>query len=62
MAEGQLFEDEEFPAEWISISFSSLSSCVFEGIVWKRPKDITTTPHLFVDGTSRRDVKQGILG
>ena len=33
-----------------------------EGFKWLRPCEISETPFLYVDGTSRRDVMQGILG
>ena len=29
---------------------------------WKRPFELSSNPSLYVDGTSRRDVIQGILG
>ena len=29
---------------------------------WARPHQLVTAPRLFVDGTSRRDVIQGVLG
>ena len=29
---------------------------------WKRPFELSSSPSLYVDGTSRRDVIQGILG
>ena len=29
---------------------------------WKRPFELSSKPSLYVDGTSRRDVIQGILG
>ena len=32
------------------------------GIEWKRPCEMVSEPRLYVDGTSRRDVIQGILG
>ena len=31
-------------------------------IQWLRPHELVTKPELYVDGTSRRDVIQGILG
>ena len=32
------------------------------GIEWKPPCEMVSEPRLYVDGTSRRDVIQGILG
>lgn len=62
LSDGELFEDEEFPADETSICFSNPSELEVEGIVWKRPHEISEAPYLFVDGTSRSDVKQGVLG
>ena len=31
-------------------------------IQWLRPHELVSKPELYVDGTSRRDVIQGILG
>ncbi|XP_077996188.1 calpain-B-like [Glandiceps talaboti] len=59
ISSGVLFEDNEFPADESSLFFSEFHT---EGIVWKRPGEITDDPRLLVDGVSRDDVVQGILG
>ena len=59
----RLFEDDEFPADSSSVCFYNLPQELSDGgVKWLRPHEITKTPFLFVDGTNRRDVKQGILG
>ncbi|XP_006811804.1 calpain clp-1-like, partial [Saccoglossus kowalevskii] len=59
LKKGELYEDDEFPAIENSLFFSDESA---DGIVWKRPKEISDSPSLLVDGISRDDVVQGILG
>ncbi|KAK2167765.1 hypothetical protein LSH36_24g05011 [Paralvinella palmiformis] len=56
---GELFVDKEFPAEEKSL-FKSGGKLA--GIEWKRPKDICSDPHLFVEGASSNDLIQGELG
>ncbi|XP_070538573.1 calpain-5-like [Ptychodera flava] len=56
---GTLFADPEFPAEDRSIFFSKP---VPGQVQWKRPKEISDDPHLFVEGASSGDVSQGSLG
>ncbi|KAK6625532.1 hypothetical protein RUM43_005831 [Polyplax serrata] len=62
LSQGELFEDEEFPADSTSLCFSQPPAKFYDDVVWLRPFQISNSPYLFVDGTSRRDVKQGILG
>uniref|UniRef100_A0A3P9HBS9 Calpain 5a n=1 Tax=Oryzias latipes TaxID=8090 RepID=A0A3P9HBS9_ORYLA len=56
---GCLFEDPLFPP--------SDKSLFYEGnrvgqVVWKRPGELSSDPHLFVDGISAHDLHQGQLG
>ncbi|XP_077992881.1 calpain-A-like [Glandiceps talaboti] len=56
---GNLFEDNDFPADNTSLFYNT--QCT-EGIIWKRPGEITDDPRLLIDDVSRDDVVQGILG
>lgn len=50
----KLYEDDAFQYKnWLNENSQ---------IVWKRPHEMVEKPELYVDGTSRRDVIQGILG
>ncbi|CAH1730885.1 unnamed protein product [Aphis gossypii] len=53
-----LFKDPEFDIP----DLSSLTNCRNKRIEWRRPKEIVDDPQFFVDGASRFDVKQGLLG
>lgn len=55
---GTLFEDSEFPANDKSL-FHSATEVPYK---WLRPPEICKNPRFFVDGFSRFDVRQGILG
>ncbi|XP_057655491.1 calpain-A-like isoform X2 [Diorhabda carinulata] len=59
LANGTLFEDPEFPATDTSLFFSEIPDRTYE---WRRPHEICTDPKFFVEGFSRFDVQQGILG
>lgn len=56
---GRLFEDPEFPAADKSLYFSKQPSFKAE---WKRPKEISNAPQMFVAGASAADVTQGRVG
>ncbi|XP_022089752.1 calpain-9-like [Acanthaster planci] len=58
MLEGNLYEDPDFPADTSSLFLDAERN---KDIVWKRPSEICDEPCMFVDGTSREDVIQGIL-
>lgn len=59
LQDGELFEDPEFPVGQSALYYSKTTDEIFE---WKRPFELSPNPALYVDGTSRRDVIQGILG
>ena len=54
-----LFEDNEFICQNSVISGPNDSEIE---VKWLRPHELVSKPELYVDGTSRRDVIQGILG
>ncbi|XP_074657458.1 calpain-5-like [Tubulanus polymorphus] len=56
---GHLFIDSEFPPDDKSLFYTKGK---LAGVVWKRPKDISPNPKLFVEGVSSGDVHQGRLG
>ncbi|XP_052797971.1 calpain-A-like [Mya arenaria] len=65
LEDGQLFCDPDFPADNTSLFFSPDKQNADRTIVWKRPQDIVEewqTPQLMIDGMTRDDIKQGILG
>lgn len=56
LSTGKLFEDPEFqPSDKILMKSQ-------KAVQWKRPKDICSRPRFVVEGFSRFDVKQGVLG
>ncbi|XP_034034423.1 calpain-5-like [Thalassophryne amazonica] len=55
----KLFEDPEFPATNDSLFFRRPPPGRVE---WKRPAEISSDPHLFVEGISSHDLNQGIVG
>lgn len=54
-----LFEDAEFPAVSTSLYFRKPPPGQVE---WKRPGEISESPHLFVEGISAHDLNQGVVG
>jgi calpain len=60
LVKGKLFEDPQFPAVRESIFFSGGGPK--QKIEWKRPHEICKDPQIFVEGASRFDVSQGMLG
>ncbi|XP_034557645.1 calpain-5-like [Notolabrus celidotus] len=56
---GVLFEDPLFPTNDQSLFYQSNR---IGSVTWKRPKDLCSKPHLFVDGISAHDLHQGQLG
>lgn len=59
---GELFVDNEFPADDSSLFYTGNVGQLPGDVVWKRPKDIHENPKLFVDGACSCDVVQGMLG
>ncbi|KAL0967202.1 hypothetical protein UPYG_G00249100 [Umbra pygmaea] len=59
-----LFEDNLFPSAASSLGFKELGpqSSKTQGIRWKRPKEIISSPLFIMDGATRTDVCQGALG
>ena len=57
-----LFSDPDFPAENSALFYSSRPAAELSQFSWARPHQLVSAPRLFVDGTSRRDVIQGVLG
>ncbi|XP_030249769.1 calpain-5a [Sparus aurata] len=56
---GHLFEDPLFPTTDQSLFYQSNR---IGRVTWKRPKELCSDPHLFVDGISAHDLHQGQLG
>ncbi|XP_050804485.1 calpain-8-like [Gopherus flavomarginatus] len=61
---GTLFKDEEFPAGPSALGYRDLGpySPKTQGIVWKRPTELCTSPQFIVGGATRTDIRQGTLG
>ena len=57
-----LFTDPDFPADHSALFYSRRPESELSQFSWARPHQLVATPRLFVDGTSRRDVIQGVLG
>ncbi|XP_068600210.1 calpain-5-like [Brachionichthys hirsutus] len=55
----KLFEDPEFPASDASLYFRKPPPGYVQ---WKRPREISEDPHLFVEGISAHDLNQGVVG
>ncbi|XP_023222794.1 calpain-5-like isoform X3 [Centruroides sculpturatus] len=62
LATGVPFSDPLFPADNVSLFYSGNSSRLPGRVIWKRPKELCSTPRLFVDGITSCDVVQGSLG
>ncbi|XP_060903155.1 calpain-5-like [Labrus mixtus] len=56
---GVLFEDPLFPTTDQSLFYQSNR---IGSVTWKRPKELCSNPHLFVNGISAHDLNQGQLG
>ncbi|TUP17201.1 Calpain-5 [Bagarius yarrelli] len=57
--QNKLFEDPEFPCTTSSLFFSNPLS---RRVEWRRPREISNNPHLFVEGISSHDLNQGEVG
>jgi len=62
VGESSLFEDPDFPADSSALFYSERGEDDLAHYSWIRPHQLVAEPKLFVDGTSRRDVIQGVLG
>ncbi|KAK7505992.1 hypothetical protein BaRGS_00002714, partial [Batillaria attramentaria] len=63
LAEGELFCDPDFPPGYSTLFCTSGMSD--KNVTWLRPQELLnedTIPELMVDGVTRDDIKQGILG
>ncbi|KAM8833172.1 calpain-1 catalytic subunit-like [Synchiropus picturatus] len=56
------FIDEMFPPDRTSIGQGVLKPEDLERVIWQRPGVLVPNPHLVVDGISRFDFGQGVLG
>ena len=56
----QLFEDPDFPASSSSLFYSKRPEGELKQFTWKRPFQLAKNPSIYVDGTSRKDVIQGL--
>ena len=52
------WEDPQFPADETALFYSERPAEELADYSWARPRQLVERPHLFVDGTSRRDVIQ----
>ncbi|XP_049632442.1 calpain-8 [Suncus etruscus] len=61
---GVLFKDPEFPACPSALGYKDLgpNSPQTQGIIWKRPKELCSSPEFIVAGATRTDICQGGLG
>ncbi|KAM5164446.1 LOW QUALITY PROTEIN: calpain-2 catalytic subunit-like [Mantella aurantiaca] len=61
---GTLFKDPLFPAIHSSLGFNELgaNSSKVQGVVWKRPTDLCSSPQFISGGATRTDICQGALG
>ncbi|XP_028278557.1 calpain-2 catalytic subunit-like [Parambassis ranga] len=61
---GRLFEDDCFPAVHKSLGYRELGqySSKTRGLVWKRPKELSSNPQFIDNGATRTDICQGELG
>ena len=62
VGEDRLFTDPDFPADSSALFYSARPEAELSQFSWARPHQLVAAPRLFVDGTSRRDVIQGVLG
>ncbi|TRY92476.1 hypothetical protein DNTS_028183 [Danionella cerebrum] len=56
------FTDNLFPPEMKSIGLGSLTREDLQRVVWRRPHELVSNPVYIVEGTSRFDLIQGVLG
>ncbi|KAM6217420.1 LOW QUALITY PROTEIN: calpain-8 [Rhynchocyon petersi] len=61
---GVLFKDPEFPACPSALGYKDLGpqSPETQGIIWKRPMELCSSPQFIIGGANRTDIRQGSLG
>ncbi|KAG8443813.1 hypothetical protein GDO86_009121 [Hymenochirus boettgeri] len=61
---GTLFKDPSFPAIHSALGYNELgqNSPKTQGVVWKRPSELCSTPQFITGGATRTDICQGALG
>ncbi|MEQ2316526.1 hypothetical protein AMECASPLE_033367 [Ameca splendens] len=63
LSQGQLFQDEEFPANLGSLgNLEKIKAEELKEVQWLRPHDLNPAAAFIVDGLSRFDFKQGDVG
>ncbi|GAB0187454.1 calpain-2 catalytic subunit [Grus japonensis] len=64
LQEGRLFQDPSFPAGPTALGYRELgpSSCKTQGVVWRRPTELCSSPQFIAGGATRTDICQGALG
>uniref|UniRef100_A0A672P222 Calpain-2 catalytic subunit-like n=1 Tax=Sinocyclocheilus grahami TaxID=75366 RepID=A0A672P222_SINGR len=64
LSRGELFCDPTFTAAPETLGFNELGprSAKTRGVVWKRPRELTSSPEFIVGGATRTDICQGGLG
>ncbi|KAM6086288.1 calpain-2 catalytic subunit isoform 2-T2 [Theristicus caerulescens] len=64
LQEGRLFQDPSFPAGPTALGYRELgpSSYKTQGVVWRRPTELCSSPQFIASGATRTDICQGALG
>ncbi|KAK2531965.1 Capn2 [Columba guinea] len=64
LQEGRLFQDPLFPAGPTALGYRELgpSSYKTQGVVWRRPTELCSSPQFIAGGATRTDICQGALG
>ncbi|XP_049763446.1 calpain-9-like [Schistocerca cancellata] len=62
LPDGELFRDEDFPAEASSLSHSDPQAAHLSDVVWLRPHELVEEPRLLDEGRGVSAVRQGALG
>uniref|UniRef100_A0A8B9NAP1 Calpain catalytic domain-containing protein n=1 Tax=Accipiter nisus TaxID=211598 RepID=A0A8B9NAP1_9AVES len=61
---GRLFQDPSFPAGPTALGYRELGpgSYKTQGVVWRRPTELCSSPQFIAGGATRTDICQGALG
>ncbi|XP_051639935.1 calpain-2 catalytic subunit isoform X2 [Manacus candei] len=64
LEEGRLFQDPSFPAGPTALGYRELGprSAKTQGVVWRRPTELCSSPQFIAGGATRTDICQGALG